>query len=52
MDAKLSSSSNMSAACLDTSEPDIPIATPSMTNIGGGGKISNCALNIYQTTQG
>lgn len=28
MDAKLSSSSIMSAACLETSEPAIPMATP------------------------
>ena len=29
IDAKLSSSSIISAACLDTSDPVIPIATPS-----------------------
>ena len=31
MDAKLSSRRIMSAACLDTSEPDIPMATPGNT---------------------
>ena len=39
MEVKLSSSRIMSAACLDTSEPEIPMATPMSAFFKGGGVV-------------